>query len=108
MLVACKSPLPESARERGGLHACVVSTVVAAPARFSVCQLKNMDDNRVGVYRVDDVFMGSRVLSIAKGRVLVGDAQELIPACAPDPPRATYRIMSDGPLPVLDATSPQG
>jgi len=95
---------------RSRLNACVISTAVTVPYRFSVCQLKNKDENRVGVYRVGDPFMGSRIRAIASGRVLVGDSEhpESVRSCDNEPSPATYRPVSDGPLPVLDATSPQG
>jgi hypothetical protein len=98
----------QAARSR--LHACVVSTVVTVPYRFSICQLKNNDENRVGVYRIGDSFMGSRIRAIASGRVLVGDSEhpESVGSCDHEPSPAMYRPVSDGPLPVLDATSPQG
>ena len=98
----------EVARSR--LHACVVGTAVTVPYRFSVCQLKNKDENRVGVYRIGDPFMGSRIRAIASGRVLVGDSEhpESVGGCDNEPSPAMYRPISDGPLPVLDATSPQG
>src|SRR5215468_12062010 len=98
----------QAARSR--LNACVVSTVVTVPYRFSLCQLKNEDENRVGVYRVGDPFMGYRIRAIASGRVLLGDPEhpESVRSCDNEPTPATYRPVSDGPLPVLDATSPQG
>jgi len=101
---------PQPVRSR--LHACVVSTVVAVPSRFSICQLRNTDDGRTGLYRVGDRFMGSRIRAIWNGRVLVGDAEHpeyIGPGeCGADPSPATYLPVSDDPLPVLDATSPQG
>jgi len=100
-------------RATAAASACVHrETVVAVPSRFSVCQLRNTDDGRAGLYRVGDRFMGSRIRAIWNGRVLVGDAEHpeyIGPGeCGADPSPATYLPVSDGPLPVLDATSPQG
>jgi hypothetical protein len=108
LLMACEPPEHEPARS--ALHACVVSTAITVPARFSLCQLKNNDDHRVGVYRIGDIFMGARILSIANGRVLIGDPEHFqsIGNCASEPSPATVQPVWDGPLPVLEATSPQG
>ena len=115
LIAGCASgsgdPTSEHEPMRSRLHACVVSTAVAVPSRFSLSQLKNTDDNRVGLYRIGDTFMGARIRAIGNGRVLVGDtqhAESITSGCGTDSSPATYQPLSDGPLPILDATSPQG
>ncbi len=57
--------------QKTALHATLVSTVVATPDRFSLCQLTNTDQNETNVYTVDDTFMGARIYQVLRDKVLV-------------------------------------
>jgi general secretion pathway protein C len=57
--------------QKSALHATLVSTVVATPDRFSLCQLTNTDQNETNVYTVDDTFMGARIYQVLRDKVLV-------------------------------------
>jgi general secretion pathway protein C len=56
---------------RSSLHAILVGTAVANPPKYSLCQLTNTDSNETLVYAVGDKFMGARIYTIERERVLV-------------------------------------
>ena len=97
---------------RSSLHASLVSTVVATPARYSLCQLANTKTNETSVYAVGDKIMGARIYAIDKERVLVDNEgrREYIDADRPhtNSSAATYELVPKGSLPEVEASSPQG
>ncbi|MBS2024813.1 MAG: general secretion pathway protein GspC [Deltaproteobacteria bacterium] len=56
---------------RSTLHGLLVSTAMAKPEKFSLCQITNQDTNETLVYAVNEMFMGARIYAIEKERVLV-------------------------------------
>jgi hypothetical protein len=115
LIAGCASgsgdPTSEHEPMRSRLHACVVSTAVAVPSRFSLSQLKNTNNTRVVLSRIGSTFAGARTRAIGNGRGLAGNAQHvesITSRCGTDSSPATYQPLFDGPLPILDATSPQG
>jgi general secretion pathway protein C len=56
---------------KSSLHGIVVGTAVAVPARYSLCELTNLDTNESFVYAIGDRFMGARIYEIEKDRVLI-------------------------------------
>ena len=55
---------------RTTLHAQLLATVVANRPEWSIATLRDLNLNQDDVYMIDDVFMGSRVLTIDKLRVV--------------------------------------
>jgi hypothetical protein len=60
-----------AAPARSALRFALVSTAVARPERYSLCQLRSTDTNATGVYGIGDRLMGWRIYAIAKDRVLI-------------------------------------
>ena len=60
-----------AAPTRSSLHARLVGTAIAQPAKWSLCQLTNSDTNETAVYAVGDRFLSARIYQVEKDRVLV-------------------------------------
>ncbi len=56
---------------RSPLHAKLVGTAMALPAKWSLCQLTNSDTNETAVYAMGDKFQLARIYQVEKDRVLV-------------------------------------
>jgi len=61
-----------SPQERSALRVTLISTVVVAPARFSLCQIRKDETNSIKVFRVGDELLGWRIDRIAKDQVWLG------------------------------------
>ncbi len=72
-------PIPRSAspQERSALRVTLISTVVVAPARFSLCQIRNNETNSTKLFRVGDELLGWRIDRIAKDQVWLGRGTKL-------------------------------
>jgi general secretion pathway protein C len=96
------SPTWTEAPVRSSLHGVLVSTAIASPEKWSLCQILNTDNNETAVYAVGDYFLTARIYRIervpeagkdgsSKDRVLVEnegrnefiDASAAAPAVAP-------------------------
>jgi general secretion pathway protein C len=81
---------------RSSLHGVLVSTAIASPEKWSLCQITNTDTNETGVYAVGDFFLTARIYGMEhawydgsyKDRVLVENEgrNEYIDASAAAPP----------------------
>jgi general secretion pathway protein C len=73
---------------RSSLRGNLVSTALANPARYSLCQLTNSDINETLVYAIGDKFMGARIYGIERDRVLLDNdgRNEYIDNSAAAPP----------------------
>ena len=56
---------------RSSLRGLLVSTAMAIPERFSLCQITNQDSNETSVFAIGETFLGARIYKIEKERVLV-------------------------------------
>lgn len=56
---------------RSSLRGLLVSTAMAVPERFSLCQITNQDSNETSVYAIGEAFLGARIYQIEKERVLI-------------------------------------
>jgi general secretion pathway protein C len=95
------SPTWTEAPIRSSLHGVLVSTAIANPDKWSLCQILNTDNNETAVYAVGDYFLTARIYRIermaetgkdgaSKDRVLVENEgrNEYIDASAAAPPVA--------------------
>lgn len=53
------------------LHATLVGTAIADPAKYSLCQITNPDLNETQVYTIGDKYQGARIYAVEKERVLI-------------------------------------
>jgi general secretion pathway protein C len=53
------------------LHATLVGTAIADPAKYSLCQITNPDLNETQVYTIGDKYQGARIYTVEKERVLI-------------------------------------
>jgi general secretion pathway protein C len=53
------------------LHATLVSTAIADPSRYSLCQITNPDLNETQVYAIGDRYQGARIYAVERERVLI-------------------------------------
>jgi hypothetical protein len=74
---ASSSHPSSSAQGRSALRVTLVSTVVAEPARYSVCQIRNDETNSTKIFAVGDDLMGWRIDRIAKDQVWLGRGAKL-------------------------------
>jgi general secretion pathway protein C len=56
---------------RSPLHATLVGTAIAEPARYSLCQITNPDVNETQVYAIGERYQGARIYGVQKDRVLL-------------------------------------
>jgi len=56
---------------RSQLHATLVGTAIAEPAKYSLCQLTNPDVNETQVYAIGERYQGARIYAVEKERVLL-------------------------------------
>jgi len=77
---------------RSSLRGNLVSTALANPARYSLCQLTNSDVNETLVYATGDKFMGAHLYAIEKDRVLLDNdgRNEYIDNSAAAPPNLGF------------------
>jgi len=66
-----------STQEHSALRVTLVSTAVAAPARYSLCQIRIDETNTTKIFRVGDELMGWRIDQIAKDQVWLGQGAKL-------------------------------
>ena len=59
---------------KSALHATLVGTAIADPARYSLCQITNPDLNETQVYAIGDKYQGARIYAVEKERVLLDNA----------------------------------
>jgi len=103
-----------AAPTRSVLHVALVSTAVATPARYSLCQLRSTDTNATEVYGIGDRLMGGRIYAIAKDRVLIereGRSEYIDSGAFSPAPAATLDKYSPALDPYwgqLDAPTPHG
>ncbi|HEY6913022.1 MAG TPA: type II secretion system protein GspC [Myxococcales bacterium] len=56
---------------RSSLHATLVGTAIADPAKYSLAQITNPDVNETQVYAIGDKYQGARIYGVQKDRVLL-------------------------------------
>jgi len=56
---------------RSQLHATLVGTAIAEPAKYSLCQITNPDVNETQVYAIGERYQGARIYAVEKDRVLL-------------------------------------
>ena len=56
---------------RSPLHATLVGTAIAEPAKYSLCQITNPDVNETQVYAIGERYQGARIYGVQKDRVLL-------------------------------------
>jgi general secretion pathway protein C len=80
---------------RSSLHGNLVSTALANPTRYSLCQLTNADTNETLVYAIGDKFMGARLYAVERDRVLLDNdgRNEYIDNSAAAPPNLGFAAM---------------
>jgi len=71
------SPQHSTAQGRSALRVTLVSTVVAEPARYSICQIRNDETNSTKIFGVGDEVMGWRINRIAKDQVWLARGMKL-------------------------------
>ena len=59
---------------KSSLHATLVGTAIADPARYSLCQIANPDLNETQVYAIGDKYQGARIYGVERERVLLDNA----------------------------------
>ena len=59
---------------KSSLHATLVGTAIADPAKYSLCQITNPDLNETQVYAIGDKYQGARIYGVEKERVLLDNA----------------------------------
>jgi hypothetical protein len=64
-------------QKRSALRVTVVSTIVAAPAQLSLCQIRNDETNSIRIFRVGDELLGWRIDRIERDQVLLGRGTKL-------------------------------
>jgi hypothetical protein len=65
------SKKPSRAPVRSSLRGTLVGTAVAAPQRYSLCQITDPDTHETRVYRIGDRFMGARIYAMDRTRVFI-------------------------------------
>lgn len=56
---------------RSSLRGLLVSTAIANPERFSLCQITNQDSNETSVFAIGERFLGATIYKVEKERVLI-------------------------------------
>ncbi|GAC1542604.1 MAG: hypothetical protein NVS2B9_09710 [Myxococcales bacterium] len=68
---APKAPAWQSVPARSPLHGVLVSTALANPEKYSLCQITNTDTSETVVYALNERFKNAQIYAIEKDRVLV-------------------------------------
>jgi len=83
------------------LHGTLVSTAIADPAKYSLCQITNPDLNETQVYAIGDKYQGARIYAVEKERALIDNngVNEYIDNNAAAPPNLGISPMPPPPQP---------
>jgi general secretion pathway protein C len=83
------------------LHGTLVSTAIADPAKYSLCQITNPDLNETQVYAIGDKYQGARIYAVEKERALIDNngVNEYIDNNAAAPPNLGISPMPQLPQP---------
>ena len=83
---------------RSSVHALLIGTAIADPARYSLCQITSPDLNETQVYVLGDEYQGARIYGIEKARVLLDrkGVNEYIDDNGPRPPGPGMRQEREG------------